>query len=316
MNSRQRIAYIKESEKMIEPEKVAAVNRGSAIIRRLPMGLQKRIAAGGAKNNSYMGFVVEPYAFFLSYEIRDLSAARELLPPDYEIVPSAMFDGTSPKPSIIIGAFNVHTSVFWGSRVETYLIARNTRTGLMSWLIVDYQTNTNSYSYDPGQGFTGPNASRTVVTTSFKGEVIVDVENAGDHRKLALTADLENGRMRTLNRDLWVEGNLSVDYGGSLAGKDGDPFGLIFDPGEMARALEIPLFSISIEENSLAKNLAASRPFESACFPFAQHFITTSMPEASHITDEWGLEEAAAGFIRNDMESEDRDPVILPGVAL
>ena len=238
MTSRQRIAYIKETERMVDPEKVAAVNRGSAMLRRLPRTLQRRIAASGAKNNSYMGFVVEPYAFFMSHEITDLSAARDQLPPDYEIVPSAMFTGTAPRPTVILGAFNVHTSVFWGSRVETYLIARNTRTGLLSWIIIDYQTNTNSY--DPGQGFTGPNAARSVVTTSFRGEVIVDVENGADHRRLALTADLENGRMKKLNRDLWIEGNLSVDYGGELAADGGEPFGLIFDPGERARAMELP----------------------------------------------------------------------------
>ena len=71
----------------------------------------------------------------------------------------------------ILGAFNVHTSVFWGSRVELYVIARNTRTGMLSWIICDYESNT--ISYGPGQGFSTSSTSRAVVTTSHAGEVIV-----------------------------------------------------------------------------------------------------------------------------------------------
>ena len=36
-----------------------------------------------------------------------------------------MFEGTEPRFAGILAAFNIHTSVFWGSRVELYVIAEN-----------------------------------------------------------------------------------------------------------------------------------------------------------------------------------------------
>ena len=66
-------------------------------------------------------------------------------------MPTAIFEETEPRICGVIGAFNVHTSVFWGTRVELSLIAENTTTGMLSWVICDYESNT--ISYDPGQGF-------------------------------------------------------------------------------------------------------------------------------------------------------------------
>ncbi len=128
--------YIKTTEKMVVPAKVATTTQGSAMLRKLPLRLQRYIVNRGARTNPYMSFVVEPYGVFLAFEITDTEAAERLLPPNYSLFPSAMFSDTPKRPCAIIGAFNVHTSVFWGSRVEFYLIAENCETGLLSWIIV------------------------------------------------------------------------------------------------------------------------------------------------------------------------------------
>jgi hypothetical protein len=99
--------------------------------------------------------------------------------------------------------------------------------------------------------------------------------------------------MRPLEQRLWIEGNLSVDYGGRVMDADSEPFGLIFEPGEMARALEIPVGAVTIDRNTFGADYLASEPFEAAVFPYAQHFLTTSFPRSTPITDVAGLEQAA-----------------------
>jgi len=294
MTNLQLIEYIKATESMILPEKVATVNQVSSFLNKLPLSWQKRIATQGSKKNPYMGFIVEPYSFFLSYEISDLDAAQKLLPEGYRIVPTSMFTDSKPRPSVIISAFNIHTSVFWGSRVEVYLIAENTKTGLLSWIILNYETNTNSY--DPGQGFTGATTSRSTVTTSYRGDVIIDVEGAKSGRRLALSAPVTAGIRTPLNQRLWIEGNLSVDYGGSLKDGSSDPFGLIFDPAEMETALKIPPEQVKQEINTICGSFIAAQPYEAGCFPFAQHYVTTSMPVGTSMKDARDLEEAALRF--------------------
>ena len=199
-----------------------------------------------------MIFIVEPYSAFLSFEITDAKVAEQLLPPNYSLFPSAMFNDTPKRPCAIISAFNVHTSVFWGSRVEYYLIAENCETGLLSWIIADYESNT--HSYDPSQGFIGPSTSHSVITTSYLGEIIVDVASAKSENSLTLNAELKNGDLTELDQRLWVEGNLSVDYGGELQ--------------------------------------QCTKPFEVACFPYAQHFVTTSVPTATSMRTAEDLEQA------------------------
>ena len=96
------------------------------MLTRLPVGVQKWIVGRAGGKDQHVGFIVEPYSLFLAYEIRDEAAASRLLPPGYELVPTAIFEGTEPRLCGVIGAFNVHTSVFWGTRVELSLIAENT----------------------------------------------------------------------------------------------------------------------------------------------------------------------------------------------
>ncbi|MDO8949428.1 MAG: hypothetical protein Q7V61_02765 [Actinomycetota bacterium] len=281
--------YVKTTEKLVVPADVVSTTQGSAFLRKLPLRLQRYIVKKASRTNPYMSFVVEPYAVFLAFEIVDIEAAERLLPPHYSLFSSAMFGGTEPRPCAIVSAFNVHTSVFWGSRVEFYLIAQNCKTGLLSWIIDEYESNT--HSYDPSQGFIGPSTSHSVVTTSYAGEVIVDVASEKSKNSLVLVADLKNGVMTELDQRLWVEGNLSVDYGGELQ-QCTKPFSLVFDPQEMAQALKLPLDGISLCTNTFGKGMLDPKPFEAACFPYAQHFVTTSVPTATTMRTAEDLERA------------------------
>ena len=171
--------------------------------------------------------------------------------------------------------------------MEFYLIAENQKTGLLSWIIVSYETNTSSY--DPKRGFIGPTTSRCVITTSYTGEVIVDVKNAHSSDQINYVADLSNTECAVMNERLWIEGNLSVDYGGDLQ-KSSDPFGLIFDPNEVSQGQMIPLENLEISLNTYGKDFLDSKPFEAAYFPYAQHFLTTNFPAATLLKNAADLE--------------------------
>jgi hypothetical protein len=179
--------------------------------------------------------------------------------------------------------------VFWGNRVELYLIAENNETGLLSWIIIDYESNT--HSYDPSQGFIGPSTSHSVITTSYHGEIIVDVASSKTGNSFILTADMKNGVVTELDQRLWVEANLSVDYGGELQ-QSTKPFSLVFDPKEMQQAMKLPLDDILLCSNSFGGVYLDPKPFEVACFPYAQHFVTTSVPRATSMRTVEDLEEA------------------------
>jgi hypothetical protein len=279
--------FVTLTEDSVSPRDVGRLYARAEALARLPRGVQRWIVrrAGG---DPYMGFVVEPYCLFLAYEVTDEDAAARLLPPGYRLVPSAMFDGDEPRHIVVLGAFTVHASVFWGTRVELYLIAESETTGMLTWVICDYESDT--INYDPGQGFSGATTSRAVVTTTHTGEVLVDVRSADRDNELVVTAPTAHGTLRPLEQRLWVEGNLSVDYGGRLAHAGSEPFGLIFDPGEMAHAHDIPVHAVEVRRNTFGAGIRAAEPVSVACFPYAQHFLTTSYPRSSPIHDRAGLE--------------------------
>jgi hypothetical protein len=281
--------YIKITENMVIPSQVASVTQGSSFLRKLPLRLQRYIVNRGARSNPYMSFIVEPYSVFLAFEVTDIETAEKFLPPNYHLQPSAMFKGSQKRPCAIISAFNVHTNVFWGNRVEFYLIAENRETGLLSWIIIDYESNT--HSYDPSQGFIGPSTSHSVITTSYQGEIIVDVASSKTDNRLILTANMKNGVVTGLDQRLWVEGNLSVDYGGELQ-QSTKPFSLVFDPKEMQEAMKLPLDDILLCSNSFGGGFLDPMPFEVACFPYAQHFVTTSVPVATSMRTAEDLEQS------------------------
>ncbi len=283
--------YIWNTEKSVVPATVATRVGGMPILRALPRWLQQYIVDRGSRTDPYMTFVVEPYAVFLAFEIVDMAAAERLLPPGYRLHPSAMFEDTPGRLCAIVSASNVHTNVFWGSRIEFYLMAENGETGLLSWIIEEYESN--APSYDPSSGFRLASASHSVVTTSYLGEVIIDMASPRTGNSLALVADITRGVPAALDQRVWVEGNLSVDYGGELQ-RSTKPFGLIFDPGEMRRALKLPLDAISLCANTFGRGMLDSEPFEIAVFPYAQHFVTTTYPTATSMRTAEDLERAVS----------------------
>lgn len=286
MDAKELRRFITATEKTVVPSTVAMRTQGIPVLRRLPRKLQQMIVDRGSRTDPYMSFIVEPYAVFLAFEVVDPQAAKRLLPPGYRLCPSSMFAHGDPRPCAIVSAFTVHTNVFWGDRVEFYLVAENEETGLLSWVIAEYESN--AHSYDPGRGFTLPSTTHSVVTTSYRGEVIVDMAAESGNR-LELTADLDTAAQADLDQRLWVEGNLSVDYGGELQ-QSTKPFSLVFDPAEMTRALRVPLDAVSLCVNTFGRDMLDPTPFEVAVFPYAQHFVTTSFPVGTSLRTAADLE--------------------------
>jgi hypothetical protein len=157
-------------------------------------------------------------------------------------------------------------------RIEFYVIARNIETGLLSWIICDYETNTNSY--DPKNGFCGYTCDPAVFTTTYFGELLVDIKNSINNKEFIVSVDLEKGDSRELEESLWIGGNLIVDYGGELKSDFSEPFSLIFDPEMVKEAVNIPLEHVSLKANSYLSNIIDPlKPVNALMFPYSQHFI-------------------------------------------
>ncbi len=73
--------FVSHTEQAVSPRDVGRLYQRAEALAKLPVRLQRWIAdhAGGDPS---IGFVVEPYAFFLANEITDEDAATALLPPD------------------------------------------------------------------------------------------------------------------------------------------------------------------------------------------------------------------------------------------
>jgi hypothetical protein len=264
--------FAMKAESLVKPVDSTAISFLGDFNKRLPMGVQRRLMASGTRKIPYMGFIVDPYCFFLCYPVVDAGAARAMLPEGYELADTALFEGDPKRPSVVISCFSVRTSVFAGMRVECYLIARRRDTGRMAWIIVDYETNTSSH--DPKQGFCGHSLDRALHATTPYGELLVEAENPRRGNALSLAADIREGRPRRLDEGLWVEGNMAVDYGGRLRDPSSAPFSLVFEPELMAEALEIDLASVEIEANSFLEGVIdGAEPSAAALFPYAQHFV-------------------------------------------
>lgn len=235
-----------------------------------------------------MGFVVEPWSLFLSYEISQKDV-EHFLSANYELLPVSIFADSPKKTCAVMGLFNIHTDVFWGSRFEIYVIARNKDTNLASWIIYDYESNT--INYDPGKGFLSPTLQNSVFTTTHKGEIITDIKSLKSNNSIKLTAEIKKAKAKALDKQLWIEGNLSIDYSGEMGDKASDPFGLIFDPEEMKEALLIETKNIEIEDMNFGFLNKDSTLLEACVFPYAQHFITTTIPRGHEMKNESDLED-------------------------
>lgn len=276
--------FIVGIEKLIKPVDVGTLHFIQNLTGSLPKSIQKKMINSSAKTTPYMGFVVEPYSYFLSYEVKDLDWAQRMLPDGFQMTKTNVFDGDTPKYYGIFGIFNAHTSGFWGLRVEFYLIAEDTKTGLLSWIIVDYDTNT--ISYDPKKGLSGPNAEGGIFTLDYDGIVHVDVRREDQSHELVFQSDIKNGKMKMLDNRLWIEGNLSIGYGREKSENDSSVFSLKFDPREFEKAMEIQKSDLNIELNTWYPGLFEEAPSVVLCFPYAQHFLSDSPGAYSQLQNE------------------------------
>lgn len=285
-------SFSKGVERLVNPISVGSLHFVQMFNNMLPKSIQKRLVTSSSKKIPFMGFVVEPYSFFLCYEIADTDMAKSLLPDDFELVKTSIFQDDDPKYYCIFGCFRAHTSAFWGVRNEFYVIAEDGKTGLLSWIIVDYDTDT--ISYDSQNGLRSPNCDSAVLTTDFTGTVIADIQRNDHGRGLTFDAKLGNGNMKKLNQRLWLEGNLSIGYGRVLSQNNADIFSLKFQPGEVVQALDIPLHDLSIGVNSWYPGMFNTAPARVVCFPYAQHFVSDSPGHTSKLQNKDQLQAANA----------------------
>jgi hypothetical protein len=266
--------FIKGVESMINPMEVSNLLFFQKLKRLLPPIIMKRMLLRASKNTPYIGFVIEPYSLFLFFKLRNIEYAKSLLPDRYELAKTKLFADDTPDYYMGIGNLSTRASTFWGTRQESYLIATDKRTGLLSFIFINILSNTIIAL--PSKGIVDPNCKKAVFTTSSKGEVILDIQEDKTNRKLLFTGNIKNGKMRSLDQRLWLMGNTSIGHSKNLAKGDDNPFSVIFDPAEVDEALEIPSEDIHIIENTLFPGLAESEISKVVCFPFAQHYIADS----------------------------------------
>jgi len=267
-------SFIKVVESSIDPAEVSSLFFFNTFKRLIPRSLFKKLLHRASKRTPYIGFVIEPCSLFLFFKLRDIGKAKSLLPERYELKKARVFAGDQPDYYFGIGAFNTRASTFWGTRLESYLIAEDKETGLLSWIFIDILSNTIIAL--PTEGITDPNARNAIFTTSSKADVFLDFKEDKTGRQISLKGNIRRGQMRRLDQELWVTGNTSIGHSKDLADQNNDPFAVIFDPAEVIEALDIPTEDISLAKNTLFPDLAEPEVCRVACFPFAQHYIADS----------------------------------------
>ncbi|MCH4886867.1 hypothetical protein EZV73_04770 [Acidaminobacter sp. JC074] len=280
MNGSDKVKYI---EKLVNPIHVGTLHFIQSFNNLIPKNVQKKMVQAQGKKTPYMGFVVEPYSSFLFYELKNLEYAKSFLPEGFELMKSKVFDDDDEKFYGILGSFTAHTSGFWGMRTEFYVIARNMATDMLSWIIIDYDTNT--ITYDPKNILSDPNVDEGIFTVDFNGQLHVDMINQNG-RKIIYDYDVKKGRMEALDRRLWIEGNLSIAYGTNKVDDDPGVFSLIFDPKEFNQALRVPSEVFNMKTNNWFPGLIEDAPSVLVCFPFSQHFLSDSPGHSSQLKSE------------------------------
>lgn len=285
------LEYAKGVEKLVDPMMVGKTHYLQTRLSKMPVWMQKKIVNSATKKAGQMPFVVEPYCSFLFYEIPEPSRVEKFMPEGFRPAKSAVFEGDTEKYYGIVSMFRIHTSVFWGARAEYYLVAENTKTGLLSWVMMDYISDT--ISYDEKSGLKSPDVKAAVMTTTCEGDFVCEMKNASGSKKVECVASLEKAKTRNLNQKLWVEGNTSIAYGRLAGEPDGDLFSLTFYPEEMKRALDIPLKDVKhfyVRSETVGKFGAVLDKVVS--FPYAQHMLSDAPGIHTHYESEKALREA------------------------
>ena len=266
--------FIKTVEGLINPSDVADILFFQKFKKLLPKKLFKSMLVKTSRKTPYMGFVIEPYSLFLFFRIKDVDKARALLPDRFELTKASIFEGDEPDYYFGIGNLNTRGSTFWGIRLESYLIATDKQTGLLSWIFFDILSNT--IIAVPSEGVADPNSSNAIFTTSSKGDIYLDIRDDHSDREVVLKGNLNRGKMRKPDFDLWVTGNTSIGYIKEISDYGDDPFAVIFDPAEVGQALDLPVEDFNITRNTIVPDFAEQELCLAACFPFTQHYIADS----------------------------------------
>ena len=266
--------FIKGVENLIKPMEVSDLLFFQKLKKLLPLPLLKMLLFRASKNTPYIGFVIEPYSLFLFFRLKDIETAKAMLPERYELAKTRLFADEEPDYYMGIGNLATRASTFWGTRQESYLIATDKKTGLLSFIFIDILSNTIIAL--PKVGIANANCKRAIFTTSSKGDVYLDIEEKKSGRKLVFRGNLKKGKLRRLDEPLWLMGNTSIGHSKKMAQGEDHPFAVIFDPAEVAEALDIPPGEITIIENTLFPGLAEAEISRAICFPFAQHYIADS----------------------------------------
>lgn len=282
--------YAKGVERLVDPMEVGKVHYLQTKMKFLPVWLQKKLVTGAAKKADKMPFVVEPYCTFLFYEITEPEKIQKFLPDDFVPAKTSVFEGGPEKYYGIVTMFRIHTSVFWGARTEFYLVAENSKTGLLSWIMCDYISDT--ISYDEKHGLKSPDARATVMTTTCEGDFVCDMVNDEETKFARCEMNLLGAKMKPLNQRLWIEGNTSIAYGRAAGEADGDLFSLTFFPEEMKQALEIPLSDVRKADVFCTVGKVGGVLERAASFPFAQHMLSDSPGQRTHYGSEAKLRAA------------------------
>jgi hypothetical protein len=285
------LEYAKGVEKLVDPMAVGTSHYMQTRLKKLPVWLQRKIVTSATKKANKMPFVVEPYCSFLFYEIPDPTKVQKFMPDGFVPAKAAVFEGGPEKYYGIVSMFRIHTSVFWGARAEYYLVAENTATGLLSWVMMDYISD--SISYDEKHGLKSPDVKAAVMTTTCEGDFVCDMKSLDGKKKVKCQANLMKAKMKPLNQRLWIEGNTSIAYGRLAGEADGDLFSLTFFPEEMKQALEVPLADVAVAEAATATTGRFGAVLERvACFPFAQHMLSDAPGQQTHYGNEAALRKA------------------------
>ena len=284
------LEYAKGVERLVDPMEVGKVMYLQTRMRKLPVWMQRKIVTSATKKADKMPFVVEPYCSFMFYEITEPEKMQQFLPEGFRPAKASIFEGDTPKYYGIVTMFRVHSSVFWGARTEFYLIAENAETGLLSWIICDYISDT--ISYDEKHGLKSPDASGAVMTTTCEGDFVCDMKNTDGKKYVRSEMNLTGAKMRALDQRLWIEGNTSIAYGRLAGEADGDLFSLTFFPEEMKQALEVPVSEVRKAEVLCGTGKLGGVLERAVSFPYAQHMLSDAPGRRTHYGSEKVLRDA------------------------
>jgi hypothetical protein len=275
--------FVSLVESAISPAEVSWLFVFQSMKKFVPRWLFVKLLHRASRKTPYIGFMIEPYSLFLFFRLKDLDKARAMLPERYKLIKTSIFADEEPDYYYGLGAFNTRASSFWGARLESYLIAEDRETGLLSFIFIDILSN--ALIALPAEGIADPNCETALVTLSSRGSIFLNFQDARTRRGLKLRGNIDGGQFRPLDQRLWLTGNTSIAHSDELAAGEEDPFAVLFDPAEVEKALDIPLEDIEISENSLFPDIAETRPVRAVVFPYPQHYIADSPGCRTYVKD-------------------------------